>query len=133
MPTADERLGYLEAKVEAQGERLAEISQQVRHLDQKVDLFRLELSARIDTLDRKVDNRFSALDQEIDRFRGELSARISVIDQKLNSQFKWLMGGMATILVATVGAMAAMTASITGAMAAMTASITGAMAAIATH
>ena len=49
----------------------------VVHLDQKVDRFRDELSARID-----------ALDQKVDRFREELAARIDALDQKVSRQFK---------------------------------------------
>jgi len=92
--TLEERVAYLEGKVEEQSRLGSELREMVAHLDQKVDRFREELSGRID-----------ALDQKVDRFREELSGRIDALDQKVSRQFLWLVGLQVTVLLAVVGAL----------------------------
>ncbi len=108
--TLEERVAYLEGKVEEQSRGYGELREEVRHvgerityLDQKVDRFREELSARIDALGRRVDH----LDQKVDRFREELSGRIDALDQKVSRQFVWMVGIQITIMVTVVGVLAA--------------------------
>ena len=65
MPTVEERVAYLEGKVEEHSRGYAEIRDGLQHLDQ----------------------RLTFLEQNIDRFRDELAARIEVLDQKVSKQF----------------------------------------------
>lgn len=65
MPTVEERVAYLEGKVEEHSRGYAEIRDGLQHLDQ----------------------RLTFLEQKIDRFRDELAARIEVLDQKVSKQF----------------------------------------------
>jgi outer membrane murein-binding lipoprotein Lpp len=128
VPTLEERVAYLEGKVEELSSGSGQLRQDVHALDQKVDRFREELSSRIDALDQKVDrfreelssridaldrkvDRFReelvahilALDQKVDRFREELSSRIDALDQKFSRQFAWLTGILVTALLAMLG------------------------------
>ena len=96
MATGEERLAVLEGRVDEQSRSMNGLTAAVRHLDQKVDLFRTELSARID-----------GLDQKIDRFRDELAARIDGLDQKMARQFVWTIGIQVTVFVVVIGALLA--------------------------
>ncbi len=136
MPTIDERIAYLEGRVEEHTRGFGELRDIAFQTDAKVDRFRHELAARIDALDRKVDRfrdelsaRIDALDQKVDRFREELGGRIDALDrkldrrldaldhkvdrlfgaldQKMSRQFLWIMGVQVTVLVAVVGALVA--------------------------
>ncbi|RMH32114.1 MAG: hypothetical protein D6690_14785 [Nitrospirae bacterium] len=121
MATLEERVAYLEGKVEEHSRGFGEIREMLAHLDrritaldQKVDLFREELSRRIDALDQKVDrfreelsSRIDALDQKVDRFREELSSRIDALDQKIDRHFVWIIGVQITTLLAIIAALLA--------------------------
>ncbi len=74
--TLEERVAYLEGKVEEQSRLGGELREMIAHLDQKVD-----------------------------RFREELSGRIDALDQKVSRQFLWLVGLQVTVLLAVVGAL----------------------------
>ena len=107
-PSLEERVAYLEGKVEEHSRGFGEIRELLLHLngrvdvlDQKGDRFRGELSSRID-----------ALDQNVDRFREELSSRIDTLDhtvglfrQDVAGQFHWLVGIQVAILLSVVAAL----------------------------
>jgi len=119
--TLEERIAYLEGKIEEQSRGYGEIREAIQHLgeritslDQKLDRFREELSSRIDALDQRLSGRIDALggrvdalDQKVDRFRDELSGRIDALDQKVSRHFVWMVGIQITILVTVVGVLAA--------------------------
>lgn len=87
MPTVEERVAYLEGKVEEHSRGFGELRELVIHLDQKVDRFREELAARIEALDQRP------------------SARIEALDQKVSRQFIWLVGFQIMVLLAVIGAL----------------------------
>lgn len=97
----EERIAYLEGKVEEHSRGFGELREAIRHLDEKVDRFRQELAARIDALDQ----RMTAIDHKVDRFREELAARIHTLDQKVSRQFMWLVGIQIAVLLAVIGAL----------------------------
>jgi len=80
----EERVAYLEGKVEEHSRGLEDL----KHL--------------IINLDQKVNRRIDALDQKVDRFREELSSRIDALDQKFSRYFLWLIGIQITILLAII-------------------------------
>ena len=93
----EERVAYLEGKVEEHSrgyaqlrEDIQQLRQQVIHVDQKIDRFREELAARIDALDQRLSGRIDALDQKlsgrIDALDQRLSGRIDALDQKLSGR-----------------------------------------------
>jgi len=107
--TLEERVAYLEGKVEEHSKAWEDLKDMIIHLDQKVDRFRDELSSRINTLDQKVDrfrnelsSRIDALDQKVDRFRNELSSRIDALDQKFSRYFLWIIGIQITIFLTII-------------------------------
>lgn len=72
--TLEERVAYLEGKVEEPSKAWADLKDMIIHLDQKLD-------RRIDALDNKVDRRIDALDQKFSRY------------------FLWLIGIQVTVLL----------------------------------
>ena len=100
-PSVEERVAYLEGKVEEHSRGFGEIRDLLVHtdghvlaLDQKVDRFRMELGSRIDSVDRKVD-----------RFRDELAGRIDAMDRKVSRQFTWLVAMQIAFMLTVVGAL----------------------------
>ena len=105
MPTIDERVAYLEGRVEEHTRGFGEIrdmvvlldqkvDRRIDALDQKVDRFRDELASRIEALDHKVDRRFETVDQ-----------KIGTLDQKLSRQFLWTLSVQVAVLLAVIGAL----------------------------
>lgn len=85
--TLEERVAYLEGKVEEHSKAWADLKDMIIHLDQKLD-------RRIDALDNKVDRRIDALD-----------SRIDALDQKFSRYFLWLIGIQVTVLLAVIAAL----------------------------
>ncbi len=94
MASLDERVSFLEGRVEEHSRGIGDLRELIVRLDAKVDRFRGELAGRIDGLDQKVD-----------RFRGELAGRIDGLDHKFSRQFGWLVVFHLTTLVAILGAL----------------------------
>ena len=74
-----ERLAQLEVRVEEQGGRLIEVSQQIRNLDLKID-------AQIQNLDLKIDALADRMDRKFDDLRSEMAR-----------QFRWTIGVMVSL------------------------------------
>ena len=94
MPSVEERLAYLEGRVEDQGRSVSSLGDgmtrlegRIDGLDLKVDRYREELTGRIDTLTDSVGARFDAMDTKIDRCREDLSGRIDALTESVNSRF----------------------------------------------
>jgi len=79
--TLEERVAYLEGKVE-------EHSNAWRDLAERLD----RVERRIDVLDQRLSSRMEALDQR-------LSSRIEALDQKFSRHFLWVIGIQVTILL----------------------------------
>ena len=87
MPTIEERVAYIEGKVEEHSRGFGELREMIIHLDQKVDRFREELSSRIDNLDARLNGRLDSLDAKFSRF------------------FLWTIGIQITVLLAVIWAL----------------------------
>jgi len=119
MSSPEERIAYLEGRVEEHTRGFEELRSSIGRLDdhvlavdRKVDAVREELARRIDALDAKVDRfrdelsvRIDALDAKVDRFREELSARIDALDRKTSRQFTWIVGIQVTMLITLLGSL----------------------------
>jgi prefoldin subunit 5 len=98
MPTLEERVAYLEGKVEEHSKSWEDLKDMIIHLE-----------GRINALDQKVDRRIDALDVKVERFREELSRRIDSLDhridsldQKLSRYFLWIIGIQMSIFLAII-------------------------------
>ena len=94
----EERVSYLEGKVEEHSRGIGGVGGLIGRLDEKLD-------RRFEALEQKVDGCFGALDQKVDRFREELAGQIRALDQKFSRHFLWLAGFQLTTLLAVVGAL----------------------------
>jgi uncharacterized coiled-coil protein SlyX len=92
MPAMDdrERLAQLEVRVEEQGGRITEVSQQIRNLDLKID-------AQIRNLDLKIDARYESLDLKIDTLADRLDRKFDDLRGEMTKQFRWTIGVMVTL------------------------------------
>ena len=91
MPTLEERVAYLEGKVEEHSKAWEDLKDMIIHLE-----------GRINALDQKVDRRIDALDVKVERFREELSRRIDSLDQKFSRYFLWIIGIQMSIFLAII-------------------------------
>jgi len=98
MPTIEERVAYIEGKVEGYSRGFGELREMIIHLDQKVDRFREELSSRIENLDAQLSSR-------IDNLEARLSGRLDRLDEKFSRFFLWTIGIQITVLLAVIGAL----------------------------
>ncbi len=91
MPTLEERVAYLEGKLEEHSRAWEDVKDMIIHLE-----------GRINALDQKVDRRIDALDVKVERFREELSRRIDALDQKFSRYFLWIIGIQMSIFLAII-------------------------------
>ena len=83
MPTADERIAYLEGRFEEQSANVASVRGDFAALRSDVQ----DLRRHVETLDQR------------------LSARIDGLDTKMSRQFIWIVGIQIAILIAVIGAL----------------------------
>ena len=100
--TIEERVAYLEGKVEEHSKSLEDIKDLVISLDQKLDRRIDALDQRINHLDQKIDRRVDALDQKIGGRIDGLDQRINHLDQKLSKYFLWIIGIQVTIFLSII-------------------------------
>jgi uncharacterized coiled-coil protein SlyX len=96
MATLEERVAYLEGKVDEHGRALDGVRDAIVHLELRMD-------RRFEAIDRRfevVEGRLDALDQKLDRRFGEL-------ERKLDQRFLWLVGGQMTTLLTVAAALMA--------------------------
>ena len=93
--TLEERVAYLEGRVEEHSKAWEDLKDMIINLDHKVD-------TRIDSLDQRLSSRMDSLDQKVDRFREELSSRIDSLDQKFSRYFLWVIGIQITIFLSII-------------------------------
>ena len=83
LPTADERIAYLEGRFEEQSTNVASVRGDFAALRSDVQ----DLRRHVETLDQR------------------LSARIDGLDTKMSRQFIWIVGIQIAILIAVIGAL----------------------------
>jgi len=83
----EERLTFVEARIDEHSRAIEEIKSLILNLDQKID-------RRIDALEQKNDRRFEAIDR-----------RFEAIDQKFSKYFLWIIGIQVSVLLAVIASM----------------------------
>lgn len=102
-PGLEERVAFLEGKVEEHSRTLDGVREAVVQLEQRMDRRFEGVDRRFEALDR----RFEALERRLDGLDQKLDQRTDALDQKISRQFVWLVGVQVTTLVALVGALLA--------------------------
>ena len=93
--TLEERLAYLEGRVEEHSKAWEDIKDMIVNLDQKVD-------RRIDALDQKVDRFRDELSSRIDSLDQRFASRLDALDQKFSRYFLWIIGIQVTIFLSII-------------------------------
>ena len=90
METLEERVAYLEGKMEEHSLGFVSLRESITRLEQ-----------RIDTRFEAVDRRFEAIDRKFEA----VDHRFELMDDKMSRHFLWLVGIQVTTLIAVVGAL----------------------------
>lgn len=99
MDTVEERVAYLEGRVE-------EHSQMVNDLRETVVALRNDMNRRFE----QVDQRFLHLEEKMVRRFEQVDFRFDSLDAKMSRQFMWLAGMLVTTLIAMLGTLGAIIA-----------------------
>jgi hypothetical protein len=92
MPTVDERLASLEAKVDAIGDLRGDINARFTQVNQQFIELRAEMNQRF----TQIDQRFNQID-----------GRFTVMDAKVDRLFVWLIGLLVGGFTSVIGALIA--------------------------
>lgn len=101
MPTFEERMAYLEGRVEEHSRNVDGIREAVANLERRTDARFVSLEQRTEAFGQRVDHHFEAVDR---RFEG-LERRLDGLDEKMTRYFVWLVGMQVTTLAAVVAAL----------------------------
>ena len=104
MATLDERVAYLEGRVEEHARNVDGIREALVSLEARMD-------RRFEAVDRRfesIDHRFESIEQRLTGVDG----RIDGLDAKMSHQFVWLVGIQVTTLASVLGAFAATVAAL---------------------
>ena len=132
MPSLDERVAYLEGRLEEHDSTVVFLRADIRALHEDFTGFRRELTARVDGMENRfltrighletridhvetridhVETRINQVETRINQVESELSGRIDRVegridrlDDKVSRQFTWLVGLQVGGLIAVLGA-----------------------------
>ena len=99
MGTLDERVAFLEGRVEEHARQGESIRDAMSSLERRMD-------ARLEAFELRMDRRFEAIDR---RFEA-IDRRFEAIDDKFSRYFVWMLGAQVTTLAAIVTAFATLLA-----------------------
>lgn len=94
MPTADERIAYLEGRFEEHSGSITMLRADFAALRSDVQ----DLRRHVQSLDQRLSGRIDALDTK-------LSGRIDALDTKMSRQFTWTIGIQVAMLLAIISAL----------------------------
>ena len=97
MPTFEERLAYIEGRVEEHSRNVDGIRDALVSLGRRTD-------ARFDSLERRVDARLDGLERRLNVMDTKIDLTRDALDQKMSRHFLWPVGIQVTMLVAILGA-----------------------------
>jgi chaperonin cofactor prefoldin len=109
MPTTlEERVAYLEGKVEEHSYAWQDLRERITHMEQTFSQRFISLEQRIDNRFEAIDRRFEAIDnrfEAIDRRFEAIDRRFEAIDQKFSKYFLWIIGIQVSVLLAVIASM----------------------------
>lgn len=94
--TLEERVAFLEGRVEEHARQTDGIREAMAHLEERLD-------GRLQGFEDRVDRRFEAADR---RFEA-VEHRLTALDDKFSRYFVWMLGAQVTTLAAVVTALVA--------------------------
>jgi TolA-binding protein len=105
MPTLEERVAALEAKVDAQAMSASDVRSALTGLQDQMNGRFEQVDHRFVELQDQMNRRFEQVDHRFDHFQGQMNQRFDTFDQKTDRHFTWLVGIQVAVLVAVVGAL----------------------------
>jgi len=99
--TLEERVAYLEGKVEEHSYAWQDLRERITHMEQTLNERFISLEQRIDRRFEAIDKRFEAIDR---RFEA-IDRRFEAIDQKFSKYFLWIIGIQVSVLLAVIASM----------------------------
>ncbi len=106
--TMEERVAYLEGKVEEHTMMWSDLKDMMINHDSKMIAFEQRIDRRFEAIDRRfeaIDKRFEAIDrrfESMDRRFEAMDRRIDALDQKFTKFFLWIIGIQVSILLAII-------------------------------
>ena len=92
MATVDERVAFLEGRVNEQSQMINGIREAIVSLEQRMD-------RRFESIDR----RFESIEQRLNVLDQKMDTGFAAVDHKLDQRFAWLVGIQLTTTAAAVG------------------------------
>ena len=117
MDTVEERVAYLDGRVEEHSQMVNGIREALASLESRVEKRFEQVDKRFEQVDRRfeqVDQRFLHLEERMDRRFEQVGLRLESIDAKMSRQFVWLAGMLVTTLIAMLGTLGAVIAATSG-------------------
>jgi prefoldin subunit 5 len=109
MPTTlEERVAYLEGKVEEHSYAWQDLKEAIRETNQRITHMEQKFDQRFTNLEQRIDNRFEAIDRRfeaMDRRFEAMDRRFEAIDQKFSKYFLWIIGIQVSVLLAVIAVM----------------------------
>ncbi len=102
--TLEERVAYLEGKVEEHSKVWSDLKDMMVNHDSKMIAFEQRIDKRFEAIDRRfeaIDRRFEVIDR---RFEA-IERRIDTLDQKFSKYFLWMIGIQVSVLLAIIATM----------------------------
>ena len=103
----DERVAFLEGRVNEQSQMINGIRDALVSLEQRIDRRFESLEQRLNALDRKVDAGFAAMNQKMDAGLAATNQRMDAGFAAQDHRFAWLVGIQLTTTAAVVGTLLA--------------------------
>jgi uncharacterized coiled-coil protein SlyX len=97
MAGIDERVGYLEGRVQAQERRIDDVRDAIASLERRMEARFAAIDARFVS----IDTRFEAIDRRFE----SIERRLTGLDDKMTRGFVWIAGAQVTTLAAVVAAL----------------------------
>jgi hypothetical protein len=108
MPTVEERISAVEAKLDAVAELKAMIGEFRADVHRQFADVRTDMNRQFGELRSDMDRRFTEVDRrfnDVDRQFSERDRRIETLDHRIERHFMWMVGIQFTVLIAVIVAL----------------------------
>jgi hypothetical protein len=105
VPTLEERVAALEAKVDAHAMNASDVRGALAGLQDQLNRRFEQVDYRFVELQNQMNRRFEQVDHRFTELQGQMTQQFDAVDQKIDRHFTWLVGIQVAALVAVVGAL----------------------------
>ena len=105
MPTTDERLASLEARLDAMSDLRTAITDLRGDMGRQFTELRDDTNRQFTELRGDMNGRFADTSRQFTELREDMNRRLATLDVKGDRHFTWLVGTQVALLLAVVGAL----------------------------